>query len=105
MPQGKLRQALMHGAHNALVSGHLSFKKSYECLRYGVTWQEIYSELKDYFRSCDSFQMNKTSNQKPISLLKPLKISTDRFEHVSIDFITTLPVAKENHDAVMVIVD
>jgi hypothetical protein len=32
-------------------------------------------------------------------------IPTERFEQVSMDFITTLPVTKENHDAVMVIVD
>jgi hypothetical protein len=63
------------------------------------------SELKAYVRSCNSCQRNKTSNQKPIGLLKPLEITTERFEQASMDFITTLPVTKENHDAVMVIVD
>jgi hypothetical protein len=63
------------------------------------------SELKSYVRSCDSCQRNKTSNQKPIGLLKPLEIPSERFEQVSKDFITTLPVTKENHDAVMVIVN
>jgi hypothetical protein len=105
VPQGKIRQALMHGAHNALVAGHLGFNKAYERLRQGVTWPEMYSELKAYVRSCDSCQRNKTSNQKPIGLLKPLEIPTERFEQVSMDFITTLPLTKENHDAVMVIVD
>jgi hypothetical protein len=28
VPQGKLRQALMHGAHDALVVGHLGFNKA-----------------------------------------------------------------------------
>jgi RNase H-like domain found in reverse transcriptase len=28
VPQGKLRQALMHGAHDALVAGHLGFNKA-----------------------------------------------------------------------------
>jgi hypothetical protein len=65
----------------------------------------MYSELKAYVRSCDSFQRNRTSNQKPIGLLKPLEIPTERFEQVSMDFITTFPVNKENHDAVMVILD
>ena len=105
VPQGKLRQALMHGAHDALVSGHLGFNKAYERLRQGVTWPEMYSELKAYVRSCDSCQRNKTSNQKPIGLLKPLEIPTVRFEQVSMDFITSLPETKANHDAVMVIVD
>jgi hypothetical protein len=74
-------------------------------MRQGVTWPEMYSELKAYVGSCDSSQRNKTSNQKPIGLLKPLEIPTERFGQVSMDFITTLPAKKENHDAVMVIVD
>jgi hypothetical protein len=105
VPQGKLRQALMHRAHDDLVAGHLGFNKAYERLRQGVTWPEMYSELKAYVRSCDSCQRNKTSNQKPIGQLKPLEILTERFEQVSMDFITTLPVTKENHDTVMVIVE
>jgi Integrase zinc binding domain len=90
VPQGKLRRALMHGAHDALVSGHLGFNKAYERLRQGVPWPEMYSELKAYVQSCDPCQRNKTSNQKPIGQLKPLEIPTVRFEH---------------HDAVMVIAD
>jgi Integrase zinc binding domain len=105
VPQGRLRQALMHGAHDALFAGHLGLNKAYERLRKGVTWLENYSELKAYARSCDSCQRNKTSNQKPIGLLNPLEIPTERFEQVSMYFITTLPVTKVNHDAVMVIVD
>jgi hypothetical protein len=65
----------------------------------------MYSDLKAYFGSCDSCQRKKTSNQKPIGLLKPLEIPTKRLEQVSMDFITISPVTKENHDAVMVIVD
>jgi RNase H-like domain found in reverse transcriptase/Integrase zinc binding domain len=94
VPQGKLRKALMHGAHDASVAGHLGCNKAYERLRQGVTWPEMYSELKAYVRSCDSSQMNKTSNQKPNGLLKPLEIPTERFEQVSMDFITALPVTK-----------
>jgi RNase H-like domain found in reverse transcriptase/Integrase zinc binding domain len=105
VPQGKLRKALMHVAHDALVSGQLGFNKAYERLRQGVTWPEMYIELKAYVRSCDSCQRNKTSNQKPIGLLKPLEIPTVRFEQVSMDFITSLPETKANNDAVMVIVD
>jgi Integrase zinc binding domain len=105
VPQGKLRTALIHGVHDALVSGHLGFNKAYERLRQGVTWPEMYSVLKTYVRSCDSCQRSKKSNRKPIGLLKPLEIPTVRLEHVSMVFITTLPEIKANHDAVMVIVD
>jgi hypothetical protein len=46
-----------------------------------------------------------TSNQKPLGLLKPREILSEKFEQVSMEFITTLPVTKYNHDAVMVIVN
>jgi Integrase zinc binding domain len=105
VPQGELRQALMHKAHDALVSEHVGFNKAHERLRQGITWPEMYSELKAYVRSCDPYQRNKTSNQKPIGLLKPIEIPTVRLEQVSMDFITTLPEAKANYDVVMVIVD
>jgi hypothetical protein len=36
VPQGNLRQALMHGAHDGLVVGHLGFNKAYERLRQSV---------------------------------------------------------------------
>jgi hypothetical protein len=106
VPQGKLRQALMHGAHDAFFGReHLDFNKAYERLRQVVTWPEMCSKLKAYVRSCDLCKRNKTSNQKPICLLKPLEFPTERFEQVSMDFIITLPVIKENHDVVTVIVD
>jgi hypothetical protein len=97
VPQGNLRQALMHGAHDELVSGHLGFNKANERPRQGVTWPEMCSELKAFVRSCDSCKMNNPSNQIPIGLLKPLEIPTVRFEQVSMDFITTLPETKANH--------
>jgi hypothetical protein len=65
VPQCKLRQALMHGAHDALVAGHLGFNKAYERLRQGVTWPEMYSDLKAYGRSCDSCQRNRPQIRTP----------------------------------------
>jgi hypothetical protein len=105
VPQCKLRKSLMHGLHDALVSGHFGFNKAYERIRQGVTWTEMYSELKAYVRSCDFCQRNKTSGEKPVGMLKPLEFPTERFKKLSMDFITTLPETKASHDAVMVIVE
>jgi hypothetical protein len=65
----------------------------------------MYSELKAYVRSCDSCQINKTSKEKPIGLLKKLEIPAVRFEDVSMDFVTSLPEANANHDAMIVTMD
>jgi Integrase zinc binding domain len=90
--QGKLRQALTHGKHDDLVAGHLGLNKAYERLRQSDSRTEMHSELKVYVRSCESCQRNKTSNQKLVSLLKPLEIPTKRLEQVIMEFTTTMPV-------------
>jgi hypothetical protein len=48
---------------------------------------------------------NKASNQKPMGLLQPLEVPTEKFQHVSMDFITSLPKTKSGYDAIMVVVD
>jgi Integrase zinc binding domain len=94
VPQGKLRQVFVYGALVALVAGNLGFNKAYERLRQIAAWPEMFSELEAYVRSCDSCQRNKTSNQRPIGLLKPLELRTNRFKQVSMDVINTLLVTK-----------
>jgi Integrase zinc binding domain len=62
VPQGKLRQALMHSAHEALVSGNLGFNKTYERLIQDVTRPVMYSDLKEYVRSWDSKSPKETAH-------------------------------------------
>ena len=105
VPQGKLRQTIMHDAHDSIVSGHLGFNKAIERIRQSFIWPNMYSEVKSYVRSCDSCQRNKSSSQKPIGLLQPLEVPTVRFEEISMDFIMSLPRTHAGNDAIFVIVD
>ena len=40
-----------------------------------------------------------------MGLLQPLPVPTDRWEEVSMDFITGLPRTKAGYDAILVVVD
>ncbi|CAG8541143.1 7593_t:CDS:2 [Scutellospora calospora] len=62
-------------------------------------------DVKKYVNSCEECQRNKPSNQEPTSLLQPLDIPKQPWEQVSMDFITHLPLTKEGHDTIMVVVD
>ncbi|CAM6082583.1 unnamed protein product [Calypogeia fissa] len=48
---------------------------------------------------------NKSSNQKPAGLLQPLPIPERRWEHVTLDLVTTLPTTSQGHNAIVVFVD
>jgi hypothetical protein len=61
--------------------------------------------MKEYVRTCDSCQRNKSHTQVPIGLLQPLEVPTRRLEQVTLDFVMELPHTPSGHDAVLVIVD
>ncbi|KAJ9509668.1 hypothetical protein QJQ45_011337 [Haematococcus lacustris] len=48
---------------------------------------------------------NKSNTQRPIGLLQSLPVPQHRWEHVSLDLITQLPVTTSGHDAIVVFVD
>ena len=63
------------------------------------------ADVREYVRSCDLCQRSKPAQGKTRGLLQPLPIPTDRWEEVSMDFVTGLPVTPKGHDAALVIVD
>src|SRR5579859_3304064 len=62
-------------------------------------------DVKAYVSSCDACQRNKTVARAPSGLLQPLATPTKNWEQVSIDFIVQLPVTKNGHDSILVVVD
>ena len=62
-------------------------------------------DIKQYVRSCNACQRNKSSNLWPAGLLQPLEIPSVAWEQVSLDFVVRLPLTKEGHDAILVVVD
>ena len=53
---------------------------------------------------CLVFQQNKVETIKTLGLLQPLSIPSQRWEEVSMDFITCLPKS-EGKSVIMVVVD
>ena len=69
------------------------------------TWPGMATDVREYVRSCDLCQRNKPVVGKTRGLLQPLPVPTDRWEEVSLDFITGLPPTPTGYDAVLVVVD
>ena len=60
-------------------------------MRLNFFWSKIEEEVKDYFRSCDVRQRDKTSRRKKYGLLQPLDIPHQPWKSISMDFIVGLP--------------
>src|SRR3954451_6920051 len=61
--------------------------------------------VQKYIALCDTCQRNKVSQLAKVRLLQPLSIPTECWTHVSMDFITQLPLTRGKHDAIVVFVD
>ncbi|KAJ9523014.1 hypothetical protein QJQ45_023818 [Haematococcus lacustris] len=105
IPAGPLRTDLLREAHDIPISGHLGRDKTYHRLSRHFFWPRMSASVHDYVRTCNSCQRSKTNTSKPIGLLQPLPIPQHRWEQVSMDLITQLPVSSAGNDAIVVFVD
>ena len=101
----ELKQQLLHDYHDAPISGHLGRDKTLERIRRSYYWPGMKRDVEEYVSTCERCQRNKGSNQKPQGLLQPLPIPTRKWEHISMDLITDLPITKKGHNAILTIVD
>ncbi|GJJ76350.1 hypothetical protein EMPS_08709 [Entomortierella parvispora] len=101
----KIRNQLLHDAHDSKLAGHLGFDKTYDLLCRRFYWPRLAKDTKAYVLSCDLCQRNKPSLQQPAGLYMPLAIPGQRWDTVSMDFIVKLPKTARGYDAITVFVD
>ena len=101
-----IKSMLLYEAHDADVSGHTGMNKTAELLARQFDWPHLHRDVGKYVSTCVACQANKSSNQRPIGLLQPLPIPKRRWEVVTMDLITGLPITRiGQHDAIVVFVD
>jgi transposase InsO family protein len=100
-----LRLLLLHDVHDATIAGHLGFDKTYAALRRFAFWPQMSADTRRYVESCSSCQRNKAVRRLPAGLLRPLAIPEQRWDTVTMDFVTKLPMTSRKFDAITVFVD
>jgi hypothetical protein len=100
-----IKKRILYEHHDAPTAGHVGVTKTIKSVSRLFYWPKMHQEVKHYVLSCLPCQSNKPSNQSPVGLLQPLPVPETRWDTVSMDFITQLPVTKQGNDAIMVVVD
>ena len=72
------------------MAGHFGQFKTLEQIRQNFFWSKMEEEVKDYVRSYDVCQRDKTSRWKQYGLLQPLDIPHHPWKSISMDFIVNL---------------
>jgi hypothetical protein len=90
--------------HTSPLGGHSGFLKTYHRVKKEFFWDCLKSYIKKFVVECLVFQQNKFEIIKTLGLLQPLAIPSQRWEDISMDFITGL-LNSEGKSVIMVVVD
>lgn len=101
----ELREEVLRLCHDAPWAGHLGRDKSKELLQASYWWPRAARDIDRYVAECYSCQRNKPVRKKPLGRLQPLDVPRRRFEWISVDFITDLPVSDRGNDCIVVFAD
>ena len=95
----------MTECHDTRYAGHLGLKKTLELIQRNFYWPTVQANVTAYVQTCKECQRNKPSNQKLAGLLQPLEVPGQRWERISMDFVTHLPKTRSRYDVLLVMVD
>jgi transposase InsO family protein len=99
----QLRTRLLELAHDA--AGHWGRDRTLLRLSRHCVWPSMTKEVEDYCRSCAVCCANKSSNELPAGLLKPLPVPERVWDSVGVDFVGPLPTSNGGYNYILVLID
>ena len=98
----KLRIEIIQLHHDMPIAGHRGQWKTVELVTRNYWWPGVTKEVKQYMERCDQCQRMKKRAEMLAGKLRPNKVPERPWQHISVDFITKLPVSK-GHDSILVV--
>ena len=100
----KLRTEIIRLHHDMPIAGHGRQWKTVELVTRNYWWPRVTKEVKRYVEWCDQCQRIKNRAEMPAGKLRPNQVPEKPWQHISVDFITKLPVSK-GYDSILVVCD
>ncbi|KAJ4978390.1 hypothetical protein NE237_009170 [Protea cynaroides] len=95
-----IRHRLMKEAHTTAYSIHPGSTKMYHDLKKLYWWRGMKADIAKFVSKCLNCQKVKVERQKPAGLLQPLPEPTWKWDCITMDFVTGLPLTPRVVDAV-----
>jgi len=102
---GELKASILKEAHTSVYAMHPGSTKMYHDLKLQYWWPGMKKDIADYVTKCLTCQQVKAEHQVPSGLLQPIHIPEWKWDRVTMDFVSGLPLTRKKHDAAWVIVD
>ena len=104
VPGSGFKQKVLKIAHDSPLAVHHFLFKTYIMLRERFSWKGLKNDVLNYVNEFPTCQQNKVDRNHPSSLLQPFPIPKQKWESISMDFITCLPKVL-GKDCILVVVD
>src|SRR5437764_832408 len=96
---------LIYKNHDIPIVGYQGVEHTYAKMYTHLYWPKMLKGVQKYIASCDTCQRNKVSQLAKVGLLQSLSILTEHWTHVSMDFITQLPLTRGKYDTIVVFIN
>lgn len=106
IPRGVLQNQLLQEAHDSVSSGHLGRDRTLDKLSRNYYFPRMARIVRQYVASCPTCQACKGKGAHPEAYSpEGMTLMGERWEHISMDFVTHLPETSEGFNAIWTIVD
>ena len=100
----ELRVEIIRLHHDVPAAGHRGRWKTVELVTRNYWWLGVTRNIGKYVEGCDLCQRMKNRTEEPAGKLKLSEVPQKTWSHLTVDFITKLPVVA-GKDAVLVVYD
>ncbi|KAA3480028.1 DNA/RNA polymerases superfamily protein [Gossypium australe] len=101
----ELIHKVLYEAHSGCLSVHPGSTKMYNDLRKWYWWLSMKKDISEFVSRCLICQQVKAKHQVPSGLLQPIMVPKWKWDRITMDFITGLPLTLNKKDDVWVVVN
>ena len=98
------RAKMIWEAHYSRAASHFGVEKIVAVLQKYFYWPNLRQDVGKYIKSCTACAISKSTIKKQ-GLYTPLPTPSQRWESISMDYMSGLPSTKHGNDCVFVVVD
>jgi len=98
------RKRIMKSEHDSKIAGHVGRDRTMELISRNFYWPKMEEDVREYCSNCDICQRTKSPRHAKHGLLHPLELPLKPWTHLSMDFITDLPLSSGG-TKILVVVD